>query len=497
MKNIMEKLQQWSSKTSIRLVSAPYLPSGLIWAAVLIVFTDLMVILLGQPGVYWVNRSSAVSGFPFLKNLLSAGVLSYALVGVIYLILVWGFLTILTRSIALAIWMPVSFVHLTHIFSWVIEKSKFVDVIAWNQIIIVGTNTVAALIMGILLTRTLIKNAQSNNAENRFQRLARPALLFVWITILVLSVSVSAFGKQGGWVPLKPEHTPGRRALSAIAYDSVRQNEVLFGGISEWLGSGYLYENDTWEWDGKDWIEMHPKTIPAARVGAMMAFDEKKGVVIMFGGEDKSGKYMLSDTWEWDGKDWKQAFPEFSPPGRRGGQLFYDPETEKIILTGGFYYSSSEKAVTRLNDIFEWNGNNWKFVSNAVEDLVITNPNVVYDSLQGRSILFDYNRIKTWKDGQWHEIIIDKKPIPRLGSWLATDPESGKILMFGGIDNAIQMDDTWLLNGNIWTDIQPGLAPSPRDAHVMFYDPARKSFILYGGMNNPYALDDMWELVLP
>jgi len=496
MKNLMEKIQQRVSTTSIRFVSPPYLPSGLIWAALLVTFTDLMVILLGQPAAYWIDRSRAESSIPFLKSLLSTGVLSYILVGIVYLILIWAILTILTRSIALAVWMPVTFVHLTHSLSWIIEKSKLMDVTAWSQIINITINALAALTLGIILARILLNPRKPDSEPTRFQRWIKPVLLIVWVLTLISAVSVSAFGRRGGWVLLKPLHSPGQRGISAVTYDSARQKVVLFGGVSDWLGSSFLHMNDTWEWDGKDWIEMHPKTLPPVRAGQMMAFDEKRGVVVMFSGEDKSEMYMLSDTWEWDGKDWKQMSPKFSPQGRRGGQLFYDPKTEKIILTGGFYYSPPNKTFTSLNDTWEWDGKNWTMVANISENIVITNPNVAYDPLQERTVLFNFNKIMTWENEQWNEIVVDKKPSPRFGTWLAADLENGRMLMFGGINNNVQMNDTWLLNGNVWTDLQPDLAPSPRDAHVMFYDPARKSFILYGGISS-YALDDMWEYVFP
>jgi hypothetical protein len=102
----------------------------------------------------------------------------------------------------------------------------------------------------------------------------------------------------------------------------------------------------------------------------------------------------------------------------------------------------------------------------------------------------------TWKDSQWQKIETDIAPPNRFGTWLAVDPSGGKMMIFGGVDNNIQMEDTWMYEGGVWKELHPGLTPSPRDAHVMFFDPARNSFILYGGIST-YTLDDMWEYVLP
>jgi hypothetical protein len=86
-------------------------------------------------------------------------------------------------------------------------------------------------------------------------------------------------------------------------------------------------------------------------------------------------------------------------------------------------------------------------------------------------------------------------PPGRFGSWLAADPQSGSMLLFG-VDNNIQRNDTWLFDGSTWKEMHPDLRPGPRDAYVMFYDRTRDSFIVYGGIST-YALDDMWKYVLP
>lgn len=494
MQNVKEKLRQLVSGTSIRFVSAPYLPSGLIWTALLLAYTDLAVILLGQPGVYWIDHSRAASSFPVLTSLLNAGILPFALAGLFYLILLWLVLTVLTRSFALVLWMSFSFVHLTHALSWAVGKTGFVNGLAEHQVLIV--NAASALILGIVLVVVLIKPKQPTVEPNRHKNWIKLAALAAWLVLLILAVSASASWPRGGWSRLQPEHTPGHRSISAVAYDPARQRIVLFGGISDWLGSKFLYENDTWEWDGVDWVEMKPETIPPARAGHMMAYDEKRGVVVLFGGEDKSGKYMLSDTWEWDGKDWKAMYPGNYPQGRRGGQLFYDHETGKIILAGGFHYELPDKVFTQLYDIWEWDGENWRYLTSAPQNLIITNPNVAYDPLHQRIVLFNYNKVMTWEGGQWKELATGGKFPARYGSWLAADLENGKMLVFGGLENNVQLNDTWLLDGNVWKELHPDLSPAQRDAHVMFYDPIRKSFVLYGGIST-LTLDDMWEFVLP
>lgn len=495
MKNIMEKLRQWVSTLSLKFVSAPYLPSGFIWSALLLAYTDWITILLSQPAGYWFDRTRALSNFGWLENLLSVGIWAYLLAALLYLALLWFILTILTRSFALILWMPVSFVHLSRVITWALERSSLVDRETANPLVAVGIGAATAFVLGILLVKILIDRAQPYKEQTRLQRWLQRLVPGAWVLGLIAVVSISAAWPRGGWMQIHPEHTPGLRASSAVAYDPVRERVVLFGGLSEWIGNTFYHERDTWEWDGNDWIEMKPKTLPPARAGHMMAYDEKRGVVVMFGGEEKTGNYMLADTWTWDGKDWTLMTPTGYPAARRGGQMFYDPETEKVILSGGHYYAA-EKVFTYVNDIWAWDGKNWEYVTTLEDNLITTTPNVVYDPIQKRATLFDYRQLMTWTGKQWQTLEAGAMPPSRFGTWLAGDPSSGKMILFGGIDNKVHLTDTWMFEGGVWKELHPDLMPTPRDGYVMFFDPDRNSFILYGGLDGS-TLDDIWEYVLP
>lgn len=495
MKNIMTTLRAKVSTGSLKLLTAPYLPSSLIWAALLIAYTDCMILLLGQPAGYWIDRNRAASQLPFLESILASGVLIYMFVALMYLVLLWIILTISTRSLALVLWLPLSFIHVSHILTWLITISHLIKGATGAAITNIVIGAVSALILGIILVTVLLPKTFVTKTPSRLSRWLKPVILWGWVIGLVTAVSISAISPRGGWMEIHPKHTPGRRAISAVAYDPARHRVVLFGGTSEWIGSSFYYEHDTWEWDGTDWIQMKPKTSPSSRAGHMMAYDEKHGVVVLFGGEDKSGSYMLSDTWIWDGKNWTQMSPTGYPMGRRGGQMFYDPETEKIILTGGFYYATG-KVFTAVNDTWAWDGKDWEYLTTLPDNLMITNPNMAFTPSLKHPTLFDYKQLMGWTNNQWQLMDVGSMPPSRFGTWLAADPQTNKMLIFGGVDNNVQRNDTWLFDGGAWKELHPNLTPSPRDAHIMFYDPTRNSFIVYGGIST-YALDDMWEYVLP
>jgi hypothetical protein len=64
----------------------------------------------------------------------------------------------------------------------------------------------------------------------------------------------------------KSEIGPGLRARHAMAYDSVRGQTVLFGGLDQ---DGNIF-GDTWEWDGGNWTEI-ANSDPPARIDTAMA----------------------------------------------------------------------------------------------------------------------------------------------------------------------------------------------------------------------------------
>lgn len=495
MNKLIDTFRQRTSGVSLAAISSPFLPTRLIVSALLMIYTDLMVLLIAQSGAYWLDRTQAVSSVPALQSLLAAGVFFYLLAALGYLLLIWFLLTVLTRSLALVVWLPVSFIHLSHSLLWLFGRLGWMDPITPTPFLLAILDGGSALLLGVMLVRFLLPTPPSSTTSRAiFQKL--PALLTaMWSFALIAAVLVSAFGKHGGWVPLKPEHTPGPRFNAAIAIDPVRERVVLFGGTSEWLGGIFLYNNDTWEWDGQDWIEMHPKTVPPARAGHMMAYDAKRNVVVMFGGMEKGEDYVLSDTWEWDGTDWKIMNVDYYPDARRDGQLFYDPVRETVILSGGFYYDY-DKVPTMIDNSWEWNGSEWRFLDQLSDRLLITDPNTVYDPIRKQNLLFDYNKVLVWENGQWLNSGIQTTFPPRLGVSAAMDPTNGNLLIVNGFNNGQFLEGTFLLENGVWKELHPDPSPSLRDSYVMFHDPVRNSFILYGGIN-VYAKDDMWELVIP
>src|SRR5262249_14262812 len=140
----------------------------------------------------------------------------------------------------------------------------------------------------------------------------------------------------------------------AMAYDSNRNRVVLFGGSDSFATTffqGVPSLDDTWEWDGTDWVQRLPAHRPPARLYAQMAFDSRRGVVVLHGGLNYPSyplqQEKLSDTWEWDGTTWTERTETPAPPAAAPYEsMAYDAARGVVVLS--------------TPDLWEWDGNAWK-----------------------------------------------------------------------------------------------------------------------------------------
>jgi hypothetical protein len=75
-----------------------------------------------------------------------------------------------------------------------------------------------------------------------------------------------------------------------MAYDDARGVTVLFGGYD-----GTTLRDDTWQWDGNAWTQLAVSG-PEPRVAHAMAYDLARQVAVLFGGVTTGVPY-LGDTW--------------------------------------------------------------------------------------------------------------------------------------------------------------------------------------------------------
>jgi hypothetical protein len=245
---------------------------------------------------------------------------------------------------------------------------------------------------------------------------------------------------------------PGPRTFAALAYDSVRKRVVLFGGNRVLFGKteeDNRLLGDTWEWDGQQWLEIKaPGPLPRAETA--IVFDRKRGRVLLFGGYNRSGSKLnrLGDTWEWDGVSWNEV-KVLGPSPRSGAARTWDDGRGKVVLFGG-QNSSSET--------WEWDGKRWVENRAAITEGRF-NAVMAYARSRRRVIRFGgvYRGQRvgdTWEyDGRRWQRIEVAGPAARNHAAMVYDEARQRIVLFGGHDGDSVFGDTWEWDGRQWAQV--------------------------------------------
>ncbi len=337
-----------------------------------------------------------------------------------------------------------------------------------------------------------------------------------------------------------------------MAFDAVRGKVVMFGGMTS---ETWLTLSDMWEWDGVDWTQLHPRTVPSGRRLPGFAAYEGRGQIVMFGGMTALGT-VLSDTWVWDGQDWRQQNPAHVPQARCCGLLAYCANSDGLAMYGGAIagFGWVSDATT-----WEWNGSDWSghFTmpggppgSGSYRRQAF---NVASTPWRGTTILHGGNYVwpdDLWEwDGQgWAQLHVHDAPGNLIAgnACVATDTRRQRVVLFGGGHSGSlpPLRKTWLFDSGLqWrlaadspqlddgfetatydpvrdeyllikkprsaplpfqTHIMPGsgmdsslrmnassFGPPPRDDYGIVFDPVSQQMLLFGG-RSLVPLDDTW-----
>ena len=299
---------------------------------------------------------------------------------------------------------------------------------------------------------------------------------------------------------------PGTQQAAPIAYDGYTRQLLLFGDYdpsAATLGSGH-----TWSWSGGSWAEVST-TGPPAREGAVMAYDAASRQLVLFGGDQWSSTF-LGDTWTWNGSRWTQVAGS-GPPARTRASMVYDAATRQLVLFGG------QSAAVPLGDTWTWDGARWTPAAGP-GPTPQTDASMVYDAATRQVVLFDdrgdapTDQTWLWNGNTW----TPAAPSPssatmtiRGQAGLAYDSTHRQVVLFGGgagepPPGDAYFGDTWTWNGTTWSQAAT-VGPVARDESWMVDDPAAGRVLLYGGVRSapqvdtnrgfywpPQALTDTW-----
>ena len=252
------------------------------------------------------------------------------------------------------------------------------------------------------------------------------------------------------WTQLHPAHEPSNRSNIAIAYDPATKQVVLFGGLGV-VGNTKML-SDTWTWDGTDWRQQHPVTSPPARDDAALAYDGSTNQLLLFGGGSNGPRIgglvppPLNDTWIWTGSNWIQQHPATSPLPVLTPALAYDAAQHNLLLFGGLYANTTPMR-KELNDTWQWTGSNWLQLHPQ------SSPHL-FDMINGQQVLYGYPN-------------------------MVYHPQTQQIfLLFGGDDdNNGTYQAGWLWDGTNWSQAKVNGPPTPADRGYLLYDASMQAVL--------------------
>jgi N-acetylneuraminic acid mutarotase len=201
---------------------------------------------------------------------------------------------------------------------------------------------------------------------------------------------------------------------------------------------------------------------------------------------------------------WESLNPGGDAPGVRfGASLTYVPSTSNLILFGGWTGGTSY-----VNGVFAYDPstNTWIDLSpKGVTPAPRAVHSAVYDPDSDRVIVFGgYDGISYYNDTWAYDIASNtwiflhpagSVPAARGGHSLVYDPDAKTMILFGGWNGLTEYNDTWAYDptANTWANLRPaGRAPAARDSQAVAYDPDSKSAILFGGWSTTKEFADTW-----
>jgi M6 family metalloprotease-like protein len=307
----------------------------------------------------------------------------------------------------------------------------------------------------------------------------------------VFTITQAAGASQGPatFTQLAPADAPSARLNHAMAEAPGAGRAVLYGGQFNMDIS-----SETWLWDGAQWKLLQPATNPGPLASHAMAYDAAHGQTVLFGGQDGVTYLNRNQTWIWDGTNWHQAHPATSPPARFGHAMAYDPSSRKIVLFGGW------TDYGEANDTWLWDGTNWTQAVTPWNPGPRAGHSMAYDAAHKEIILFGgtispngipawYSDTWAWDGFAWRQKNIPPGPAGRTGHMLAYHPALG-IVMVGGAggkdvtDTSWNYDfrrETWTWDGTQWTQQFPDQQPGPGYTLGATWDSARGRLIFHLG----------------
>jgi hypothetical protein len=298
------------------------------------------------------------------------------------------------------------------------------------------------------------------------------------------------------WTQLFPLHVPTARYGHTMVYDSARKRIVLFGGRT---GNGKQDLGDTWVFKDGDWTQIDTPNAPGARVLADAVYDPLRDRVVLFGGAtitaDNKTITPYHDTWEFDGTTWTKVLAD--GPAVDKPDMVWDAARNVLFMLAvdskfATHQYTYDPAVPAWNEktgiglptcanqgamVFQARNNTIFYTGGAC-----TGSSAVEDNLE-------------WDGDKWNPITVKVNVGRVYGEALAYDASREETLLFGGNPaiGGLPRNSLWVYNGD-WTPLgDANLTPPARSLFVFRTDPVTGVIWLYGGVDPNTLYADLWK----
>ncbi len=217
------------------------------------------------------------------------------------------------------------------------------------------------------------------------------------------------------WTDFGPQ-LPGARYDHASAFDRLRNQLVVHGGIDDAgnrIGSSWIYDVTSGQWNQVGLSGPNP----GLRNGSSMAFDENRGVIVLFAGRVGSTNQYDNSTWEWNGTAWSNRTPvNGNPPARLRPKLVYDSDRRTTIMFGGVTNTNGSLddnglyASRPYRDVWEWDGTHWDriLIDDELQPVGLVYGGAAYDRSRKAIVHHGGSSVTngTYRNGQTWDLIL-------------------------------------------------------------------------------------------